>query len=60
MQMVSNKTVFTEGEINKMHKENSLFNSWYRGKKADDIRTQQAKMIGELKWKRDIQTHFNA
>lgn len=45
-----------------MHKEEKIHYSILDigEKKADDIRTQQAKMIGELKWKGDIQTHSNA
>lgn len=42
-----------------MHKEVKIHYSILDvGKKADDIRTQQAKMIGELKWKKDIQNSF--
>lgn len=48
MQMVSNKTVFTEGE-KCIKKRKFTIQFAIQKKKADDIRTQQAKVIGELK-----------
>lgn len=48
MQMASNKTVFTEEE-KCIKKIKFTIQFSIQKKKADDIRTQQAKMIGELK-----------